>query len=156
MGEHWIFQEEHTAFRKVVRNWLAKEISPESDSWEKAGEFHAGVFKKFGDMGLLGLKFPEEYGGQGEDLIAAAIFLEEMGAAALGSLVGSVGAHSEVSLPPIFKFGAEDQKQKYLAPGIQRGKDRGAGCHGAQCGIRCGGDTDCCPPDKRRLCAERE
>lgn len=119
MREHWIFQEEHMDFRKVVRNWLAKEISPESDSWEKAGEFPAGVFKKFGDMGLLGLKFPEEYGGQGEDLISAAIFLEEMGAAALGSLVGSVGAHSEVSLPPIFKFGTEDQKQKYLTPGIK-------------------------------------
>jgi alkylation response protein AidB-like acyl-CoA dehydrogenase len=119
MEEHWLFREEHRAFRKVVRKWLAKEIHPEADGWEKAGEFPAGVFRKFGNMGLLGIKFPEEYGGQGGDLVSAAVFLEEMGYAGLGSLVASVGAHSEVVLPPVYKYGNEEQKQKYLVPGIK-------------------------------------
>ncbi|MFZ5631510.1 MAG: acyl-CoA dehydrogenase family protein [Bacillota bacterium] len=114
-----MFREEHLAFRKVVRNWLAREICPEADKWEKAGDLPAAVFQKFGDMGLLGLKFPEEYAGQGVDLFSAAVFLEEMGYAALGSLVASVGAHSEVALPPVYKYGNEEQKQRYLVPGIK-------------------------------------
>jgi acyl-CoA dehydrogenase len=76
------------------------------------------VFKRLAELGYLGLKFPPEYGGDG-DVVADAVFVEELAWGGSGGLAAGIGAHAGIALPPIWKFGSEDQKQRYLVPGIR-------------------------------------
>ena len=72
-----------------------------------------------GDLGLLGLSNPEEYGGQGGDYFSNLVLAEEMAHSASGGLVMGVAVHTDMVMPPMFEFGTDEQKQTYLAPAIQ-------------------------------------
>jgi acyl-CoA dehydrogenase len=76
------------------------------------------VFERLAELGYLGLKFPPEYGGEG-DLVADAVFVEELARCGSGGLAAGIGAHVGIALPPIWRFGTEAQKQRYLVPGIR-------------------------------------
>jgi acyl-CoA dehydrogenase len=76
------------------------------------------VFTRLAELGYIGLKFPEEYGGDG-DQVADAVFVEELAWCGSGGLAAGIGAHGGIALPPIWKFGTEEQKQRYLVPGIR-------------------------------------
>ncbi len=76
------------------------------------------MFTRLAELGYLGLKFPARYGGE-DDVIADAVFVEELARCGSGGLAAGIGAHSGIALPPIWKFGTEDQKQRYLVPGIR-------------------------------------
>jgi acyl-CoA dehydrogenase len=76
------------------------------------------VFTRLASLGYLGLKFPAEYGGD-EDPVAAAVFTEELARCGSGGLAAGIGAHIGIALPPIWRFGTEEQKQRYLVPGIR-------------------------------------
>jgi alkylation response protein AidB-like acyl-CoA dehydrogenase len=113
---HPMFSEEHELFRDAVRKFVEKELTPHADEWEEAEGFPDSVFTRMGELGYLGLRFPEKYGGQGCDFLFSVVLAEELGRCGMGSIGMGVAVQSEMATPPIFKFGTEDQKMKYLLP----------------------------------------
>jgi acyl-CoA dehydrogenase len=114
------FTEEHEDLRESVNKFVSKEIAPNVDEWEEKREFPRELFLRAGELGFLGLKFPEEYGGQGGDYVHNAAYIEELSrAGGSGGVAAGLGATSEIAMPPIWKFGTEDQKQRWLVPGIK-------------------------------------
>jgi acyl-CoA dehydrogenase len=112
------FTEEHEQFRAAVRSFVQKELRPHAAAWEEARWFPNDVFRRMAELGYLGLKFPPEYGGDG-DVVADAVLTEELGWCGSGGLAAGIGAHIGIALPPIWKFGTEEQKQAYLVPGVK-------------------------------------
>jgi acyl-CoA dehydrogenase len=119
------FTQEHEDFRVAVRRFVETELRPHAREWEEAHWFPNQVFTRLAELGYLGLKFEERYGGQGGGYVADAVFAEELARCGSGGLAAGIGAHTSIALPPIWKFGTEDQKQRYLVPGI-RGEKIGA------------------------------
>jgi acyl-CoA dehydrogenase len=112
------FTEEHEEFRQAVRRFVLKELKPHAAEWEDARWFPNSVFSRLAELGYIGLKFDPPYGGDG-DPIADAVFVEELAHCGSGGLAAGIGAHSGIALPPIARFGTEEQKQRYLVPGIR-------------------------------------
>jgi acyl-CoA dehydrogenase len=111
------FDDEHEALRESVRRFVERELVPHIDAWERTG-FPDEVFTKLAAHGFLGLKYPEELGGQGGDWLHEAVLAEELGRCGSGGLAAGIGAHCEIATPPIWKFGTPDQQQRYLVPAI--------------------------------------
>lgn len=112
------FTPEHEALRKAVRRFAEEELAPHADEWEEQGDFPDWVFKRAGDLGLLGLTYPEEYGGQGADYFATLVFAEEIGRCNSGGVAMGLSVQTDMATAPVNKFGTEEQKQRYLAPSI--------------------------------------
>jgi acyl-CoA dehydrogenase len=112
------FTQEHEQFRIEVRRFVESELLPHAGEWEEARSFPNDVFHRLAELGYLGLKFPPEYGGRG-DLVADAVFAEELARCGSGGVAAGIGAHAGIALPPIWRFGSEEQKQRYLVPGIR-------------------------------------
>jgi acyl-CoA dehydrogenase len=113
------FTEEHEELRESVRRFVANELRPHAREWEEARWFPNEVFHKLAAVGYLGLKYPEEYGGQGGDHVHDAVFTEELSRCGSGGVAAGIGAHIGIATPPIWKFGSEDQKRRFLAPAIR-------------------------------------
>ncbi|MFD5867917.1 acyl-CoA dehydrogenase family protein [Corynebacterium sp. NPDC060344] len=110
------FSEEHEMFRDMVRGFVEKEITPNVERWHEAGMPDREIFKKAGELGLIGMSTPEEYGGGGEmDFRYNQVLNEELTQSDCGSIVVSFGTLNDLCAPYLAKFGNEDQKQKYLA-----------------------------------------
>ena len=118
---HPMFTEEHELFRDSVRKFVEKELAPHAEEWEEAEEFPNTVFTRMGELGFLGLRYPEKYGGQNCDFLFSIVLAEELGRSGMGSIGMAVAVQSEMATPPIHKFGSEEQKMKYLLP-ANRGK----------------------------------
>jgi acyl-CoA dehydrogenase len=112
------FTEEHEAFREVCRRFVEQELRPHAREWEEARWFPDEVFGRLAEHGFLGLKYPEEYGGQGGGYLHDAVWTEELSRCGSGGLAAGIGAHTGIATPPVWKFGTEDQKQRYLVPAI--------------------------------------
>jgi acyl-CoA dehydrogenase len=113
------FGEEHEELRETVRRFVLKEIAPNVDEWEAAREFPRELFARCAELGFLGLKFPEELGGQGGTHLHDAVWVEELArSGGSGGVAAGLNAHSSIAMPPIFKFGTEEQKQLWLPAGI--------------------------------------
>ena len=112
------FTAEHEDFRAAVRRFVETELYPHATEWENARWFPDDVFARCAELGYLGLKFPAEYGGEG-DPVADAVFVEELARCGSGGLAAGIGAHAGIALPPIWKFGTDEQKLRYLVPGIR-------------------------------------
>src|ERR1700724_4883249 len=119
------FSDEHEELRQSIRGFIERELTPHAQQWEEERWFPDEVFPKLASQGLLGLKYPEQYGGQGGDYLHEAVLCEEMARIGSGGTAAGIGAHINIATPPIWKFGSEDQKQRYLVPAI-RGKKIGA------------------------------
>jgi acyl-CoA dehydrogenase len=104
---------------------LERELAPHAQQWEAERWFPDEVFAKLAGQGLLGLKYPTEYGGQGGDYLHEAVLVEELSRIGSGGTAAGIGAHVNIATPPIWKFGTDEQKQRYLAPAI-RGEKIGA------------------------------
>jgi len=115
----YYFSEEHDLFRQTFRDFLEKEVKPNVDQWEKDGFLPREIYKKFGDMGFFGMTFPEAYGGMDSDLWYNVVFDEELARVNSGGFSASIGAHPLLALTHINAEGNEDQKQRYLVPGIK-------------------------------------
>src|SRR5919204_1985607 len=113
------FTDEHEALRDSIRSFVARELRPHADEWEQERWFPNDVFSKLAGVGFLGLKYPEEYGGQGGDYLHDAVLAEEMARCGSGGLAAGVGAHVGIATPPVWKFGTDDQKHRYLEPAIR-------------------------------------
>jgi acyl-CoA dehydrogenase len=113
------FGEEHEELRETVRRFVLKEIAPNVDEWEAAREFPRELFARCAELGFLGLKFPEELGGQGGTHLHDAVWVEELArSGGSGGVAAGLNAHASIAMPPIFNFGTEEQKQRWLVPGI--------------------------------------
>lgn len=113
------FNEEHEMFRQTVRRFVQTEIRPNIEEWEEARIFPAHtLFKKMGDLGLLGLTYPEAYGGGGVDYWYNAVMLEEIGRAGCGSVPMAVAVQTDMATPALAEHGSEELKRQFLAPAI--------------------------------------
>src|SRR4051794_17569866 len=113
------FTEEHDELRDSLRRFVANELRPHAMEWEEARWFPNDVFTKLASHGFLGLKYPEEYGGQGGDYMHDAVFAEELARCGSGGLAAGIGAHIGIATPPIWEFGTQGQKQRFLPPAIK-------------------------------------
>ena len=116
--------EEHRMIRRMVREFAEKEIAPRAEEIDETDRFPDDLFRRMGDLGIIGLPFPEEYGGSGGDYTSLVIALEEI-ARVSGSMAITLDAQTSLYCEPIYLFGTEEQKQKYLAPAA-RGEKIGA------------------------------
>ncbi|TML82979.1 MAG: acyl-CoA dehydrogenase [Actinobacteria bacterium] len=113
------FTDEHEELRQSIRRFVARELRPYSQQWEDERWFPNEVFHKLAAVGFLGLKYPEEYGGEGGDHLHDAVLIEELPRAGSGGVSAGIGGHIGIATPPIWKFGTEEQKQRFLVPAIQ-------------------------------------
>ncbi|TYO97816.1 acyl-CoA dehydrogenase [Desulfallas thermosapovorans] len=111
----FILSEEQEMIRKTVRDFAEKEVAPKAGPMDEAEEYDWKLWDDMAEMGLSGIPFPEEYGGAGMDNVCYAIAVEELSrvCASTGVLVS---AHTSLCSWPIYAFGTEEQKQKYLVP----------------------------------------
>ncbi|MFC4713110.1 acyl-CoA dehydrogenase [Planococcus dechangensis] len=107
--------EEHKMIRKMVRDFAKNEVAPTAEQRDEEESFDMAIFHQMAELGLTGIPWPEEYGGIGSDYLAYCIAVEE-----LSRVDGSVGvilsAHTSLAGWPVYTFGTEEQKQKYLRP----------------------------------------
>jgi hypothetical protein len=113
------FTEEHQAFRKSFQDFLQKEVVPHIDKWEKTGTIERFIWKKFGEMGYLGLNASEEYGGLGLDKFYTVILLEELQKVNSGGFAAAIWAHVYLAMTHLEKEGSEAIKNKYLTASIE-------------------------------------
>lgn len=115
---------EQKMIQKTLREFSEAEVAPGALERDKTKEFPLDVFKKLSDLGVMGLPFPEEYGGGGADTVSFAIVVEEL-SRACGSTGITYSAHVSLGGAPIHLFGTPEQKEKYLVP-ICTGESFGA------------------------------
>lgn len=115
---------EHEAFRAKVRKFAEEEVKPYAFLMDKENGFPTEAVKKMGELGFMGIPFPKEYGGAGMDVMSYAIAVEELSRVDGGTGV-ILSAHVSLGSWPIFQYGTEEQKQKYLVP-LLKGEKIGA------------------------------
>ncbi|WP_050616624.1 acyl-CoA dehydrogenase [Bacillus testis] len=107
--------EEHEMIRKMVRDFARNEVAPTAAERDEEERFDMDLFKKMAELGLTGIPWPEEYGGIGSDYLAYCIAVEELSRVCASTGV-TLSAHTSLAGWPLYKFGTEEQKQKYLRP----------------------------------------
>jgi citronellyl-CoA dehydrogenase len=113
------FTPEHEQIADTVRKFVVKEINPFLPEWEAAGQFPAHhVFKKMGDLGLLGIKFPTEFGGMGLDFSYSMVMAEALGECNAGGVPMAIGVHTDMCTPALARFGSGELRREFLAPSI--------------------------------------
>jgi butyryl-CoA dehydrogenase len=116
--------EEHLALQRTVRDFARAELAPHTEEWDLAGCLPVGVVHAMGDLGLFGLPFPEEWGGGGGDFTAMCLAVEEIGR--VDQSVGiTLSAAVGLGASPIFRFGTDEQRQRWL-PDLMTGRALGA------------------------------
>jgi len=113
--------DEHEMLRRTVRAFVEKEVVPQVDAWEEAGRIPRAFWRRLGELGLLGLEFPTEYGGAGGDFLSSVVLGEEMARCRSGGVAFSVLVHTDMSSPWLTRYGTDAQKHRYL-PGIVSGE----------------------------------
>jgi citronellyl-CoA dehydrogenase len=113
------FTDEHRQLAETVKRFVEKEINPHVPAWEAAEIYPAHeVFRKLGALGLLGLKYPEEYGGAGLDFSYSMTMAEALGDCACGGVPMSIGVQTDMCTPALARFGSDELRREYLAPSI--------------------------------------
>ncbi|HEX6221434.1 MAG TPA: acyl-CoA dehydrogenase family protein [Acidimicrobiia bacterium] len=112
------FTPEHDLLRRTVREWVEAEIAPHVAEWEAEGDFPNDLFRRAGELGLLGLAFPESAGGQGGDYWSQVVFLEEVGRVSQ-PIAMVLSVQTDMATPPILEFGNEAQIDRWLKPALR-------------------------------------
>jgi citronellyl-CoA dehydrogenase len=113
------FTDQHQQLDDTVTKFVCNEINPHVEEWERAEGFPAhALFKKMGDLGLLGVKYPEEYGGLGLDFSYSMVVAEALGAADCGGVPMAIGVHTDMCTPALARFGSDELRREYLTPSI--------------------------------------
>jgi citronellyl-CoA dehydrogenase len=114
------FTKAHQLFRETVRRFIDTEINPHMDEWEEAEIFPAHeLFKKAGDLGLLGLSYPEEYGGTGADYWYNMALAEELARCRGGAIPMALGVQTDMATPALNRYGSHELKKRFLEPAIK-------------------------------------
>jgi citronellyl-CoA dehydrogenase len=112
--------EQHRAIMNTVARFVDEEINPHVQAWEDAEEFPSHeLFKKLGNLGLLGVQYPEAYGGLGLDYSYALAIAEELGRAHCGGVPMAIGVQASMCTPALARFGSDELKNEFLAPAIR-------------------------------------
>ncbi|ANK79691.1 MAG: acyl-CoA dehydrogenase [Rhizobiales bacterium NRL2] len=106
--------EELGMLRDTVRRFVADEVTGKGDAWEKEGRTPKSVLKKLGDLGVLGVRYPAEYGGSELDTLATVALHEELGRSTYGGFHAMVSVHTDMASPHLARYGTDEQKQKYM------------------------------------------
>ncbi|MFE5876815.1 acyl-CoA dehydrogenase family protein [Rhodococcus sp. NPDC056506] len=114
-----VFNEDHEAFRATVRDFIAKEVTPVHEKWEEDGYPPRDFYRRLGELGVLGIQVPEEYGGGGEKSLKFNVVVAEEVAAA-GASFGSQSVHTNLILPYLLEYANDEQKSRWL-PGFASG-----------------------------------
>ena len=110
---------EHRAFRETVRAFVRNELVPRAREFDEMGRLDKSLFPKMGELGMLGLRYDEAYGGAGLDWTYTAILCEELGRADNVGVMTGISVHTDMATPSLHRFGSEELKQKYLVPAIR-------------------------------------
>ena len=111
--------QEHEELRRTVKNFVDKEINPHVEEWEKDGRFPMReLFKKAGDLGLLGISKPEKFGGMGLDYSYSVVAAEEFGTAHCGGVPLAIGVQTDMCTPALARFGSDALREEFLTPAI--------------------------------------
>ncbi len=113
------FSDQHDTFRDSVRRFLAAEVAPHADDWERAGRIPREVFLRMGELGLLGVTAPAAYGGAEGDTFFAVALLEELPRSLMGGFCAAVAVQQFIATAHISRWGAEALRQRYLAPSVR-------------------------------------
>src|SRR4029078_994195 len=114
-----LFTADHDDIRRSLQKFIANEINPHVDEWEKADIFPAHeLFKKMGSLGFLGLNKPVEFGGSGLDYSYALMMAEELGAITCGGVPMAIGVQTDMATPALARFGSDEVRREFLAPSI--------------------------------------
>ncbi len=116
--------EEQEMIRKMVRDFAKNEVEPSAAERDEEERFDRAIFDMMGELGLTGIPWPEEYGGIGSDFVSYSIAVEEL-SRVCASVGVTLSAHTSLAGWPVYKFGNEEQKQKFLRP-MAEGKKLGA------------------------------
>jgi citronellyl-CoA dehydrogenase len=110
---------EHRQIADTVKRFVQKEINPFVAEWEAAQEFPSHqIFKKLGDLGLLGLKYPEQFGGAGLDFSYSMVMAEALGECNCGGIPMAIGVHTDMCTPALARFGSDELRNEFLKPSI--------------------------------------
>jgi citronellyl-CoA dehydrogenase len=113
------YTHEHLEIQKTLRRFIDAEINPHVDEWEEAGIFPAHeVFRKLGQLGVLGLTKPEEFGGAGLDYSYSLAMSETLGHIECGGVPMAIGVHTDMSTPALARYGSDELRRQFLAPAI--------------------------------------
>ena len=115
---NYYFNEDHEIFRQGLKDFFAKEVIPNIEKWEEEQRIPKEVFKKFGDMGYLGLNYPEKYGGMDADFFYSVVFVEELSKVFSGGVMAAFSVQQFMSSPYLAKHGSDFIKEKYLTKAI--------------------------------------
>ena len=124
-GDRALFTAEHAALRDRVRRFIAREITPHVERWERDEDLPRTLFLRAGEAGFLGLKFPADVGGSGPDLISAAVWIEELSRTLSGGLAADLGATTDLAALYVDRGGSDDLRRRVL-PATLRGERIGA------------------------------
>jgi len=119
MNEPIYFTEQHRQFRDNLRRFIDQEIVPRADAWEEAGMVPREVMRQMGELGYLGIRYPEQYGGSGLDTVYSATLAEELGRSTFGGFAVTVTVHTDMASPHLANFGSPEQLERYLPPLIR-------------------------------------
>ncbi len=117
MGQY--FNEDHEMFRQTVRDFVQKEVAPFINKWEEEEKIPREIFLRMGELGLLGINFPEEYGGTNNDFWHTVVYLEELANNTCAGYAGAVSVHQFMATNHILLAGSPELKEKYLRPSIE-------------------------------------
>ena len=113
-----LFSPEHEELRTQVRAFVEKELLPNAQDWEREENFPREIFKRVGDLGFFGLKYPEDVGGSGPDYLADAVVTEEFARCGSAGVSASLGGHKDLATLYVSNFGNAEQHKRWLTPGI--------------------------------------
>jgi citronellyl-CoA dehydrogenase len=119
MGEREVYgSAEHQAFRAMVRKFVREELAPRAREFDEQGRPDKAIFRRLGEMGLLGIRYDPKYGGQGLDYSYHAVFLEELTLCDNSGVAMGISVQTDMATPALARFGSEELKEKYLVPAI--------------------------------------
>lgn len=114
------FTPEHDAMRAQLARFVEREVKPSGEGWEAAGAVPRDVLRKMGELGFLGLRYPERFGGLGLDTVSSVMLAEELGRSTFSGFAITVLVHTDMASPHLARFGTEAQLERYM-PGIIKG-----------------------------------
>jgi acyl-CoA dehydrogenase len=115
MSEGLFFDKEHEMLRAALRRYIQEQVVPHADRWEESGFVPREVLREMGELGFLGIRFPERFGGSGLDTLSTVVLAEELGRSTFGGFAITVLVHTDMATPHLVHAGSEEQLQKYLA-----------------------------------------
>ena len=110
------FTSEHELLRDSLRRFIEQEVKPHAEKWEDAGFTPREVLRRMGELGFLGMRFPERFGGGAQDVLATLVLAEELGRSTFGGFAITVLVHTDMACPHLIHGGNDEQQAKYVPP----------------------------------------